>query len=146
MNQEHLLIILGVALFFAGLISGLVIPKLTLPRMGLTSHLEGTQNGMFLILVGLIWGRLDLSELWLQIAFWTLLYGTWANWGAALLAGIWGTGERSPIASGGTHRYASPRKDGFDHARECRDLRFDRRRDHLHRAAALAWKFHCELV
>src|SRR5690625_1097600 len=101
MNQEHLLIILGVALFFAGLISGLVIPKLTLPRMGLTSHLQGTQYGMFLILVGLIWGRLDLSELWLQIAFWTLLYGTWANWGAALLAGIWGTGERSPIASGG---------------------------------------------
>jgi len=69
MNQEHLLIVLGVALFFAGLISGLIIPKLTLPRMGLTSHLEGTQNGMFLILVGLVWGRLDLSELWLQIAF-----------------------------------------------------------------------------
>src|SRR5690625_3088153 len=46
----------------------------------------------------------------------------------------------------GTHRYASARKDRFDHARECRDHRFDRRSDHLHRAGALAWKSYGELV
>ncbi|CAM3849063.1 hypothetical protein [Smaragdicoccus niigatensis] len=91
----------GLALFFAGLVSGLVIPKLAIPRMGLTSHLEGTSNGMFLILAGLIWDRIDLSDVWLQIAFWCLLYGTWANWGATLLAAIWGTGKISPIGSGG---------------------------------------------
>lgn len=27
--------------------------------------------------------------------------GTWANWGATLLAGIWGTGKVTPISSGG---------------------------------------------
>lgn len=95
------LIALGVALFFGGLISGLMIPKLTIPRMGLTSHLEGTLNGMFLILAGLIWNRLELGQFWLHVAFWTLLYGTWANWGATLLAGIWGTGRMTPIGSGG---------------------------------------------
>ncbi|MFC5728628.1 MULTISPECIES: hydrogenase [Nocardioides] len=100
MRLDDALLALGVALFFAGLVSGLVIPKLPIPRLGLTSHLEGTQNGMFLILAGLIWGRLELGETWLQIAFWTLLYGTWANWGATLLAGIWGTGKVTPISSG----------------------------------------------
>ncbi|WP_157073344.1 hydrogenase [Kribbia dieselivorans] len=106
MSLDEALIALGVALFLAGLITGVVIPKLALSRLGLTSHLEGTMNGMFLMLVGLIWTRLDLGDLWRQITFWTLLYGTWANWGATLLAGIWGTGQRTPIASGG--RVGSP--------------------------------------
>jgi (hydroxyamino)benzene mutase len=97
----HVLIALGLALFFAGLISGLIIPKLAIPRLGVTSHLEGTSNGMFLILAGLIWERLELPEVWRQIAFWTLVYGTWANRGATLLAGVWGTGKITPIASGG---------------------------------------------
>ena len=101
MSRDDALLALGVALFFAGLVSGLVIPKLAIPRLGLTSHLDGTQNGMFLILAGLIWDRLELDETWLQVAFWTLLYGTWANWGATLLAGIWGTGKLTPISSGG---------------------------------------------
>lgn len=100
MNSD-LIIALGVALFFAGLVSGFVIPALAIPRLGLTSHLEGTMNGTFLIVVGLIWDRLELSDLWLVVTFWTLLYGTWANWAATLLAGIWGTGKVTPIASGG---------------------------------------------
>ncbi len=99
--MEDALIALGVALFFGGLISGLVIPKLAIPRLGLTSHLEGTMNGMFLILAGLIWTRLNLGPIWLHVAFWTLVYGTWANWGATLLSGIWGTGKSTPIASAG---------------------------------------------
>lgn len=99
--MADLLIALGIALFFCGLISGFVIPKLKIPRMGLTSHLEGTANGTFLIVVGLIWARLNLSGFWEAVAFWTLVYGTWANWFATLLAGIWGTGNITPIASGG---------------------------------------------
>ena len=95
------LLALGVALFFGGLVSGFVIPKLAIPRMGVTSHLEGTSNGMFLIIAGLLWDRLELADIWLNIAFWTLVYGTWANWAATLLAGIWGTGKATPISSGG---------------------------------------------
>lgn len=101
MGQDDALLALGVALFFAGLVSGMVVPRLAIPRLGVTSHLEGTQNGMFLILAGLMWDRLELGETSLHIAFWTLLYGTWANWGATLLAGIWGTGKATPISSGG---------------------------------------------
>ena len=95
------LVALGVALFFGGLISGFVVQKLAIPRMGVTSHLEGTSNGMFLIITGLIWDRLELSDLWLNVVFWAVIYGTWANWAATLLAGIWGTGKATPISSGG---------------------------------------------
>lgn len=100
MNSDTL-IALGFALFLGGLLSGLVTPKLTTPRLGVTSHLEGTANGTFLIVVGLIWNRLNLGDTWQAIAFWSLVYGTWANWLATLLAGIWGTGKSTPIASGG---------------------------------------------
>lgn len=95
------LLALGVALFFGGLVSGFLIPALKIPRMGLTSHLEGTANGTFLIVLGLIWDRLILGGFWEHLAFWTLVYGTWANWLATLLGAAWGTGKVSPIASGG---------------------------------------------
>ena len=48
------LVRLGLILFLLGLITGLLIPVLENPRMGLSSHLEGTLNGMLLILFGLI--------------------------------------------------------------------------------------------
>ena len=51
---------LGVLLFLLGLLTGFAIPALANPRMGLTSHLEGLMNGMFLSL-GLLWPRLALS-------------------------------------------------------------------------------------
>ena len=43
----------GILLFFLGLVTGLVVPMLANPRMGLSSHLEGLMNGMFLIILGL---------------------------------------------------------------------------------------------
>ena len=52
---------LGVLLFLLGLLTGFAIPALTNPRMGLTSHLEALMNGMFLVLLGLLWPRLALS-------------------------------------------------------------------------------------
>lgn len=106
MNADTL-IALGLALFFAGLMSGnlilvseFVAPILKNNRMGLTSHVEGTANGTFLVLVGLIWNRCELTGIWEPVAFWSLVYGAWANWGATQLAAIWGTGKMSPIASG----------------------------------------------
>jgi (hydroxyamino)benzene mutase len=48
---------LSILLFSLGLVTGLLAPKLANPRMGLSSHLEGLMNGMFLVLLGLIWQR-----------------------------------------------------------------------------------------
>src|SRR5690348_10366845 len=98
---EKTLIALGLALFFCGLVSGVLIPMMKLPRMGVTSHLEGTANGTFLVVVGLIWSHLHLGDLWLVIASVCLIWGAWANWGATQLSAIWGTGKLTPIASGG---------------------------------------------
>lgn len=68
-QQSDRVIFYGVLLFLLGLVVGLFIPLMANPRMGLSSHLEGVMNGMFLILLGLIWGKVTLSGTWLKITF-----------------------------------------------------------------------------
>jgi hydroxylaminobenzene mutase len=84
-------------------------PKLKNPRMGLASHLEGVMNGMFLVILGLVWPRLGLSHAWLVVTFWLIVYAAYANWVATLLAAAWGAGAQMPIAAG-THK-AAPRRE-----------------------------------
>jgi hydroxylaminobenzene mutase len=91
----------GVLLFLIGLITGLAVPLMQLPRMGLSSHLEGVMNGMLLITLGLIWVRLTLPAWAGTAAFWAALYGTFANWLATLLSAIWGAAGTMPIAGQG---------------------------------------------
>ncbi|MGV9823566.1 hydrogenase [Nocardia xishanensis] len=94
------LIRLGILLFLLGLLTGLAVPKLKNPRMGLSSHLEGAMNGTFLVVVGLIWSRLELSHAWLIVTFWLVVYAAYANWLATLLAAVWGAGAPlMPIAA-----------------------------------------------
>lgn len=100
---------LGILLFLLGLLTGLAGPQLKNPRMGLASHLEGVTNGMFLVILGLLWPRLGLSHAWLVLTFWLIVYAAFANWLATLLAAAWGAGTRMPIAAG-THK-ATPRKE-----------------------------------
>ena len=108
--MDTLLLQLGLALFLIGLLTGLVIPKLSNPRMGLASHLEGVLNGIFLVVLGLLWQRLNLSNGWLAITFWLAVYGSFANWLATFLAAFWGAGKLMPIA--GMSRQGSARKEG----------------------------------
>jgi (hydroxyamino)benzene mutase len=91
----------GFILFLLGLLTGFMIPLLANPRMALTSHLEGLMNGTFLIAVGLAWPHLRLGGWAAAAAFWLLLYGTYANWFATLLAAHWATGRLTPIAAPG---------------------------------------------
>ncbi len=92
----------GVLLFLFGLITGFVIPVMQNPRMGLSSHLEGVQNGMLLMLFGIIWTRLNLSDRTLMWAYFLALFGTYTNWATTFLAGLWGAGEEMmPIAGAG---------------------------------------------
>jgi hydroxylaminobenzene mutase len=74
---------------------------MTNQRMGLSSHLEGVMNGMFLMVVGLGWSRLALSPRALSVAYWCLLYGSFANWFFVQLSAVWGTSEMTPIAGAG---------------------------------------------
>jgi hydroxylaminobenzene mutase len=104
--RSQRLLQLGVLLFLLGLIVGFVVPLLTNPRMGLASHLEGVLNGMFLVILGLLWPRLALGARAASVLFWLALYGTFANWATTLLAAFWGAGTRMPLAAG-AHRGTS---------------------------------------
>jgi len=96
----HRLVQLGFLLFLVGLLTGFAIPMMANPRMGLSSHLEGVMNGMFLIGLGLVWPRLKLGRRTRSATFWITLYGTFANWAATFLAAVWGAGAAMPIAAG----------------------------------------------
>ena len=99
---SYKLIKIGFALFLLGLLTGFVIPAMRNPRLGLSSHLEGVMNGMFLILLGIVWSRLSLTLALQKWGFWLALIGTYTNWVTTLLAGFWGAGaELMPIAGGG---------------------------------------------
>lgn len=99
-GRGHRLLQLGTSLFLLGLLTGFAIPLLENPRMGLSSHLEGILNGLFLLGLGVIWPRLRLSARTREVTFWLAVYGGFANWSATLLAAIWGAGATMPIAAG----------------------------------------------
>jgi (hydroxyamino)benzene mutase len=102
--MQTLLFRLGLVLFMIGLITGFVIPVMKNPRMGLSSHLEGVLNGMFLALLGLLWPHVHLSHGWRVTAVALLVYAAYMNWLATLLAAAWGAGRKlAPIASAGHH-------------------------------------------
>ncbi|MDZ7844985.1 MAG: hypothetical protein U5K99_09315 [Anaerolineales bacterium] len=100
-NQGRRLLRAGMVLFSLGLLTGFAIPLLKHPRLGLSSHLEGVQNGMLLMILGLVWPRLKLSAGMLRGGFYLALYGTFANWGTTFLAAAWAAGgELMPLAGG----------------------------------------------
>lgn len=101
----------GVFLFLLGLLTGMLTGAMENPRMGLSSHLEGVMNGLFLVALGLLWNRLWLSARWLTALFWLALYGTYVNWASTLVAAIFGTGRTTPIAGAGYR--AAPWQEGL---------------------------------
>ncbi len=94
------LLLFGILLFLLGLIVGFFIPVMTSSRLGVSAHLEGTMNGMFLLILGLLWHKLYLSEKALKSAFWLALYGTYTNFIAVTLSAITGSGKMMPVAGG----------------------------------------------
>lgn len=100
-KQAEQLIFLGVLLFFLGLLVGLLAPMLANPRMSLSSHIEGVMNGMLLIIIGIIWDRVNLSSKWLKVTFWMAIYGTFANWFGILVAAVFNAGKMLTIAAKG---------------------------------------------
>jgi hydroxylaminobenzene mutase len=101
--MQTLLFALGLILFLLGLVTGLAIPALKNPRMGLASHLQGMTNGPLLIVIGLLWPHLDLAHVWQVVVVTLLAYGTYANWLATQLAAIWGAGQRFAPGAAGAH-------------------------------------------
>lgn len=93
---------IGMLLFLLGLLVGFGIPSFANPRMGLSAHLEGIMNGMFLVIAGLVWDHLQLSDRVKRATYFLLLYGAFANLTATTISAIWGAGGgMMPIAAPG---------------------------------------------
>lgn len=92
---------LGAVLFLLGLLSGMVVAQMPNARMGLAAHLEGVMNGMFLIVIGLSWEKLRLSDRNKSITFFLLVYGTFANWLLIQASAILKTSGMTPLAGAG---------------------------------------------
>ena len=91
----------GFFLFGLGLLTGFMIPALHNPRMGLSAHLEGVMNGIFLVVLGLAWHRFVLPARARFALFGLALYGTYVNWATTVLAALFGTSRHTPIAGAG---------------------------------------------
>jgi len=91
----------GMFLFLLGLVTGLVETQFSNPRMGLAAHLEGVMNGTFLVALRAVWLEIRLSPALSCTAYWSALYGTYANWAVTTLAAALGTGAMSPITAPG---------------------------------------------
>ena len=100
-KQADNLLFLGFLLFLLGLITGLVVPAFANPRLGVSSHIEGVLNGIFLIVLALVWHKLALSAGALKTTYWLALYGTFANWFAMLFAAVTNAGKMLGVMAGG---------------------------------------------
>ena len=113
-TMQSLLFTLGLVLFLLGLLTGLAIPYLKNPRMGLSSHLVGMTNGPFLIIAGLLWPYLDLSHTWEVVTVVTLTYSGYANWLATQLGALWGAGHNFAPGATGEHRSSAVKEKVVD--------------------------------
>ena len=101
LRQEHRLLQLGIFLFLCALIVGIAVPYFAVPRLGLSTHLLGIMQGIFLLVTGSLWAKLKLSRALSRLAFFAVVYGCVVAWTSNLLAAIWGAGNSMlPIAAG----------------------------------------------
>jgi hydroxylaminobenzene mutase len=100
-RDGHRLLQVGALLFLLGLLVGLAVPRFTLPRLGLSTHLLGIIQGTFLIVAGLLWPKLRFTALLSRIGHALAIYGCLSAWTANLLGAVWGAGHTMvPMAAG----------------------------------------------
>lgn len=103
-RQSHRLAQVGMFLFLIGLIVGLLVPVLAVPRLGLSAHLLAILQGIFLMVLALLWTRLNLTSRISRVVFWLSIYGCFSAWTANILGGILGAGNTMlPLAAGQAH-------------------------------------------
>lgn len=95
---------LGVALVLVGLFTGLAIPALAVPRLGLSAHISGVLGGLALLVLGLVWPQLQLGPGASRTGTLLAAYAFLVAWAMPLLGGLWGAGARMlPFAAGSAH-------------------------------------------
>ena len=103
-RQSHRLLQAGVALFLLTSFEGFGIPVFAAPRLGLSANSLMALLGVLLITMGLLWPKLNLGAVASRLAFWLLIYSSFAIVAAYLLGAIWGAGNSTmPLAAGTAH-------------------------------------------
>ena len=103
-RQGHRLLQVGVALLLLTSFEGFGIPVFAAPRLGLSAHSLMALLGVLLITMGLLWPKLNLGTAVSRLAFWLLIYSSFAIVAAYLLGAIWGAGNSTmPLAAGTAH-------------------------------------------
>jgi hydroxylaminobenzene mutase len=103
-REGHRLLQIGVALLLFSSFEGFAIPYVAAPRLGLSAHTLGALQAVLLLVLGLVWPRLNLGTTMSRIAFWLLIYSAFAILAAYVLAAAWGAGnETMPLAAGAAH-------------------------------------------
>jgi hydroxylaminobenzene mutase len=105
-NEHHAqrLIRAGAILYPAGLLVGIAIPHLAVPRLALSAHVHAIMQATLLMVLGLVWQRLRLTPGQSRLSSWLAIYGFYVTWLATLLAGLWGAGNSMMPMSAGSAR------------------------------------------
>ena len=103
-RQGRHLLQLGVGFLIFVSLEGFAIPYLASPRLGLSAHNLGGLQSVLLLALGLVWPQLRLSVGAAYLAFWLLVYSTFAILFAYVLGAFWGAGnETMSLAAGAAH-------------------------------------------
>ena len=94
-RQGHWQLQIGMALLVYSSLDGFAIPYLGSPRIGLSVHTLSASQGVLLLTQGFLWTRLKLGLTASRVAFWCLLYGTFAILAAYTVAAVWGVGNET---------------------------------------------------
>jgi hydroxylaminobenzene mutase len=100
-RHSQRLLQLGVGLLLFSSFEGFVIPYVAAPRLGLSAHTLSALQSVLLLALGFVWTRLSLGDVASRVAFWLLVYSTFAILAAYVLGALWGAGnETMPMAAG----------------------------------------------
>ena len=91
----------GFVLIFISFLTGAIIPLLKNPHLGVSAHLNAIIGGIILVILGIIFDKLNLTGTARKTMIWSWIYAVYTNWFTTLLGGIWGTSRLTPIAGAG---------------------------------------------
>jgi len=102
-QHAHRLIQLGVVLLLLGLLTGVAVPVLAVPRLAVSAHIVGVLGGLALIILGLVWPQLQVGPGTSRLGYSLALYSIYVGWFMPLLGGVWQAGGTMfPLAVGAT--------------------------------------------
>jgi hydroxylaminobenzene mutase len=91
-------------LFLFTSFEGFAVPYFAVPNLGRSVHTLSAFVGVLFVALGLMWPRLELGTAASRIAFWFLIYSSFATIAAFVIAGVWGAGSSIiPLAARGAH-------------------------------------------